>query len=432
MSATDLKSVYKKDLTENFPDELTITLGGTTLRYEKRLFNLPGSDGRVVQSGLRYGENPDQPAALYRLVNGNLSIAGVEYVGPGGGLVSSAGSDDENVLFGCRKHPSKTNLTDVDSALGIVRYLDDDPAAVIVKHNNPSGAAQADSLDKAFHLAFEADRVAAFGGALVVNKPLDKTTALMMTERYMEVVAAPDYEEGVAAVLAKKPDLRVLRVPGIEKLSEYRHRHFLDVKSLLDGGLVLQQSALSKILKPGDFQKAWAMVDGQKIESVREPTASEIRDLLFGWAVEQGVVSNSVVFVKNRVTVGIGCGQQDRVGVVRIAVFKARRNYAEHLSVLTYGLGFADLRGRAEEGSKPREAVDDIRRQVDEARGNLMGSSMVSDAFFPFRDAPDAAIAQGATALAHPGGSLRDAESLLAANEAGAAMVHTGQRAFKH
>ncbi|MDR1308732.1 MAG: IMP cyclohydrolase, partial [Deltaproteobacteria bacterium] len=141
MGSGDIKDIYRKDLTEDFPEQLTIRLGETELRYEKRLFTLPGEDGRPVKSGLRYGENPGQPAALYRLVNGNLALSGLEFVGPGQGLVSDIGATAQDLVFGCRKHPSKTNLTDVDSALGILRYLTDSPTAVIVKHNNPSGAA---------------------------------------------------------------------------------------------------------------------------------------------------------------------------------------------------------------------------------------------------------------------------------------------------
>ncbi|MDR0355873.1 MAG: IMP cyclohydrolase [Deltaproteobacteria bacterium] len=431
MTTVDLKQAYRKDLTENFPDELTVTLGTTSLIYRKRLFNLPDAEGKLVQSGLRYGENPDQPAALYRLVNGNLVIAGVEYVGPDKPLVSSLGETDDS-LYGCRKHPSKTNLTDVDSALAILRHLSAEPAAVIVKHNNPSGAAADATLAGAFHKAFEADRVAAFGGALVVNRPLDLAAAKAMSDRYMEVVAAPDYEEGVVGLLAKRPDLRIFRIPNIHKLSERRHEPFLDIKSLIDGGLVLQQSALNKILSPGDFKPAQAEEKGEKIVSARQPDERETQDLLFGWAVEQGVISNSVLFVKNKVTAAIGCGQQDRVGVVAIAAYKARRNYAEHLSFFHHGLSFSELEHAVAAGSVPKQAVTELLRQVEETCGGLKGSVMVSDAFFPFRDAVDEAIKQGVVAIAHPGGSLRDFESLKAANESDVAMVFTGQRAFKH
>ncbi|MDR2367025.1 MAG: IMP cyclohydrolase [Deltaproteobacteria bacterium] len=434
MSFIDRKSIYKRDLTEDFPDKLTIKLGKVELVYRKRLFDLPDDQGRLVQSGLRYGENPDQPAAMYRLVNGNLALSGLKFVGPKNGLVSKIGDGAADAIHGSRKHPSKTNLTDVDSALGIVRYLPDEPAAVIVKHNNPSGAAMDPTLAKAFQKAFEADRVAAFGGALVVNRPLDVDTASLMIERYMEVVAAPDFEEGVLGILAKKPDLRIFKISDIARLKDYALLRFLDIKSLIDGGLILQHSAVNAILSPSDFKPAEAEKGGARIASEREPTEAEFQDLLFGWAVEQGVISNSVLFVKNKATVAIGCGQQDRVGVVEIAAFKARRNYAESLAFANHGLTLNELSQAAGQGSKPSEALSEILKQVADECGNLKGSSMVSDAFFPFRDSVDAAIKQGVTAIAHPGGSLRDFESLEAANAANpkVAMVFTGQRAFKH
>jgi phosphoribosylaminoimidazolecarboxamide formyltransferase/IMP cyclohydrolase len=434
MNSIDIKNVYKKDLAEDFPDQLTIKLGDTELKYKKRLFSLPDKQGGVVKSGLRYGENPDQQAALYRLVNGNLLLAGLKFVGPDRGLVSAIGDNEADGMFGCRKHPSKTNLTDVDSALAIIRYLPDEPTAVIVKHNNPSGAAMDPNLSLAFQKAFEADRVAAFGGALVVNRSLDIDTATLMIDRYMEVVAAPDYEEGVLDILSKKPDLRIFKITDIARLKEYAFLRFLDIKSLIDGGLILQHSALNRILTTSDLTTAFADHENKRLESTRKPTEAEYQDLLFGWAVEQGVVSNSVLFVKNKVTVGIGCGQQDRVGVVEIAVFKARRNYAEHMAFSNHGLTLTELAQATGNGSKPNEALADILKQVDDECGNLKGSSMVSDAFFPFRDAVDKAIKEGCTAIAHPGGSLRDFESILAANEVTppVAMVFTGQRAFKH
>jgi phosphoribosylaminoimidazolecarboxamide formyltransferase/IMP cyclohydrolase len=198
--------------------------------------------------------------------------------------------------------------------------------------------------------------------------------------------------------------------------------------------LIIQHSAVNRVLKVSDFLPATAEQGGQTISSERTPTPAEYEDLLFGWAVEQGVISNSVLFVKDKTTTAIGCGQQDRVGVVEIAAFKARRNYAEHLAYSNHGLTLAELTQATLNGSKPSEALTEINKQVAEDHGGLKGSVMVSDAFFPFRDAVDVAIAQGVTAIAHPGGSLRDFESLQAVNSANpkVAMVFTGQRAFKH
>ena len=354
-------------------------------------------------------------------------------MGPGDSLLSSLGLGGSEI-YGSRKHPSKTNLTDVDSALGILRWLSKKPAAVIVKHNNPSGAAWGASAAEAFRKAYEADRVAAFGGALVVNRPLDKDDASLMGQRYLEVVAAPDFEEGVVEILAKRPDLRIFKLPGVGRLERWGALHFLDFKSLIDGGLIIQRSSANRVLGPEDLKPASAEREGRSIVSARAPTAAEAEDLVFGWAVEQGVASNSVLFVKDGVTTGIGCGQQDRVGVVEIAAFKARRNLAESISWERYGEGFGDLKREVAAGARPQEALAALEAEVEERRGGLRGASMVSDAFFPFRDAVDKAIAQKVSAIAHPGGSLRDFESVEAANSADppVAMVFTGQRAFRH
>ena len=430
---SELSRQYRRDLTENFPDSLTIKLGETELVYAKTFMRLPDGSGGQVESGLRYGENPDQPAAMYRLINGNLAVSGVTYVGPADGLVSALGLSGSEI-HGSRKHPSKTNLTDVDAGLGILRYLSAKPSAVIIKHNNPSGAAWAGNVAEAFRAAFEADRVAAFGGALVINRPLDKTTAELMSSRYLEVVAAPDFEEGALDAILAKPDLRVFKIPRINELSKYQALRFLDIKSLIDGGLIIQRSALNLVRSPSDLTAAKAERDGHSIVSARAPSEAEALDLVFGWAVEQGVISNSVIFVKNGATAGIGCGQHDRVGVVEIAAFKARRNLCESIAKRLFGESFTELQSQVAKGARPQGALASILEEVEARQGGLAGSSMVSDAFFPFRDAVDKAIAQKVTAIAHPGGSLKDFESIEAANQADppVAMVFTGQRAFKH
>ncbi|MDR1546672.1 MAG: IMP cyclohydrolase [Deltaproteobacteria bacterium] len=429
----DLRRVYRIDLTEHFPPELRVQLGEVELVYEKVFFDLPGENGRQTRSGLRYGENPDQEAALYRLVNGHLALAKLKFVGPEDGKLISALGSAEAPIFGSRKHPSKTNLTDVDSALAVLKWLAPAPAAtVIVKHNNPSGAALGATPAEAFHRAYEADRVAAFGGAAVFNQPLDRTAAGLIGQRFLEVVAAPDFEEGVLELLLKKPDLRLFRIDGLARLAAWRPLRFLDIKSLIDGGLILQHSPINRILTPEDFLPAQAGQGEQALESARRPTEAEYRDLIFGWAVEQGVTSNSVLFVKDGATVGLGCGQQDRVGVVEIAAFKARRNYAESLAFARCALSLGELELAAASGGRAHDDLLEIRHQVEVDRGNLAGSSMVSDAFFPFRDAVDRAIEQKVSAIAHPGGALRDRDSIEACNQAGVAMVFTGQRAFKH
>ncbi|MDR1313062.1 MAG: IMP cyclohydrolase [Deltaproteobacteria bacterium] len=429
-------SQYRQVLTDSFPPEISITVGETTLVYRKEIYTIRDGEGGERTDGLRYGENPGQEAALYRLVNGNLAIAGVEWVAPGLPLVSGLSDMDPktSMMYGCRKHPSKTNLTDVDSALNALRHMEGSPAAVVVKHNNPSGAATDGDLSEAFRKAYEGDAVAAFGGAAVVNRSLDKKTAEMMNSKYLEVVAAPDYEEGAVGILGAKPDLRIFKIKNISRLGELAHRRFLDIKSLIDGGVVLQQSPDNRILSPADFLPAECEHRGVLYRSERAPDERELKDLCFGWAVEQAVVSNSVLFVKDGATVAIAGGQQDRVGVVEIAVFKARRNYAELLCMRKHGMLTGDLEKKAKGDPPLAKELDSFKAEAARERGGLPGSVLVSDAFFPFRDALDAAIREGITAVTHPGGAIRDYESLEAANEASpkVAMVFTGQRAFKH
>ena len=168
---SDIKQMYRTVMDDHFPDEMSIRFGDQTLVYRKRSWKLADASGELVEKGLRYGENPGQEAALYRLVQGNLTIGEVELLGPERGLVT----DLELLQSG--KHPGKTNLTDVDNALNILRYLADRPAAAIMKHNNPCGAAVRGSLEDAYIAANLADRVAAFGGAVAFTKPVDKATA---------------------------------------------------------------------------------------------------------------------------------------------------------------------------------------------------------------------------------------------------------------
>ena len=427
---SDLKAMYRTVMDDRFPDEMKITLGDMTLVYRKRTWKIK-SDGEIVEKGLRYGENPGQEAALYRLVNGNLILGGVEYIGPGRELVS--GLDEESMIaFG--KHPSKTNLTDVDAALGILRYLDAKPTAVIIKHNNPCGAASRNTLAEAYHRANMADRIAAFGGAAAFNRPVDRETAELLTANYLEVVAAPEYEEGAVEILQKKKDLRIIRIKNMERLKDHAYLRFLDFKSLIDGGLVVQQSALNRILSVDDFKPARAEYKGRTYEPMRPPTDRELDDLLFGWAVEQGVTSNSVLYVKDETTVGIGTGEQDRVGVAEIAVYKAYAKYADALCFEKHQRSYKDLELDMAQGRADQGMLDEIDRKTKADRAGLPGSAMISDAFFPFRDGVDVGLKQGVSAIAHPGGSLRDYEAIEACNEADppAAMVFTGQRAFKH
>jgi len=430
--AKDYKADYRTIMDDSFPEEMAISFGDQTLVYRKRTWKIADEgSGETVEKGLRYGENPGQEAALYELVNGNLTLGECTFIEPNRGLVSSI-TEEHLLQFG--KHPGKTNLTDVDNALNILKYLMDKPSVCIMKHNNPCGAAEADSLPVAYERAYMADRLAAMGGAVVANRAMDKETAQKISESYVEVVAAPDYEEGAVEILAGRKNLRIVHVPRMDKLAEYRHARFVDFKSLMDGGIVVQQSPLNRIETAKDFNPAVATYKGKEYHCERQPTEMELVDCLVGWCVEQGVASNSVLYVKDGATVGIGTGEQDRVGVAQIAVQKAYTKYADGLCYRRHGVPYYQLVLDVERGKRPAHEKEEIDEETETARGGLVGSAMISDAFFPFRDGVDVGIAEGVAVIVQPGGSLRDFEAIEACNEATpkVAMVFTGQRAFKH
>jgi len=428
----DLKQMYRTVMDDHFPERMIIQFGNQILVYRKRSWKIPDDKtGEWIEKGLRYGENPGQEAALYELIHGNLVLGGCEFIGPGRGLVSAI-SEEEMLQSG--KHPGKINFTDADNALNILKYLMDRPAAAIMKHNNPSGVAYGQTLAEAYARANIVDRIAAFGGCLAVNRAMDKTTAEMVSENYLEVVVAPEYEETTVDILKRRANLRVVRVSRMDRLAEYRDTRFVDFKSLMDGGIIVQQSSLNAIKSKKDFQKATATYKGKIYTVEREPTEKEFADMVFGWAVEQGVSSNSVLYVKDGQTVGIGTGEQDRVGVAEIAVFKAYTKYADALCFRKYGIPYKTLEMEVGQGRRDPSAKEEIDLQTKKDRGGIKGSVMVSDAFFPFRDGVDVGIKEGVTAIVHPGGSDRDFESIQACNEARpqVTMVFTGQRAFKH
>jgi phosphoribosylaminoimidazolecarboxamide formyltransferase/IMP cyclohydrolase len=427
--AQDLKKMYRTVMEDHFPDSLRISFGDQELVYRKRTWKFPDSKGELIEKGLRYGENPGQEAALYELVQGNLELGGCRFIDPHKGLVSAIREED---MLQEGKHPGKINLTDLDNGLNIIKYLMDKTAAVILKHNNPCGAAFGKSLAEAYHRANRADRIAAFGGCLVLNRPMDKETAGLIAENYLEVVAAPDYEEGSLDLLKKSSNLRIIQTAKIDRLRDYLPLRFVDFKSLVDGGLIVQQSPLNKVQSAQDLKLAETMYNGSLYKIKREPTPGEIEDLLFGWFVEQGVTSNSVLYVKDGCTVGIGTGEQDRVGVAEIAVYKAYQKYADALCFDRYKISYKELELAVEKGERPLDRKDEIDAETKQVKAGLKGATMVSDAFFPFRDGVDVGIRQGITAVVQPGGSMRDWEVIEACNEAGVTMVLTGQRAFKH
>jgi phosphoribosylaminoimidazolecarboxamide formyltransferase / IMP cyclohydrolase len=416
--ADDLKKMYKTIVNDHFPPRMEIAFidekdQRQTLFYEKVTWTID-----KAKKGLRYGENPGQEAALYRLVNGNLVLGEVEIIQPGRYLAS----DIELLQSG--KHPGKTNLTDADNALNILRYFQDTPTAVIVKHNNPCGVAQGKDLSEAYDRAYMADRVAAFGGCIALNRPVDPATAKAISKQYAEVVVAPEFEFGVMDILAQRKNLRVIRIKKMERLQDFVGKQFVEFKSLIDGGQIVQWSFVPQARTRADLKPAECEYHGKTYRIERAPTEAEYADMLFGWLVEAGITSNSVIYVKDRVTVGIGTGEQDRVGVAEIARDKAYRKLADRYCFEGSGTPYTELTDLDK-----KKAIDE---RVAEEKGGLIGSTMVSDAFFPFRDGVDVGIREGISAVIQPGGSANDYQAIEACNEADVTMVYTGQRSFKH
>ncbi|MDE2166015.1 MAG: bifunctional phosphoribosylaminoimidazolecarboxamide formyltransferase/IMP cyclohydrolase [Alphaproteobacteria bacterium] len=269
------------------------------------------------------------------------------------------------------KELSYNNLNDTDAAFELAAEFTE-PAVVIVKHANPCGVAVAGDLRAAWDKALASDPVSAFGGIVAVNRPLDRATAEAIGKLFMEVVIAPTVDDAALAVLKKKTALRVLTTGGMPDPSEPG----VTLKSLAGGYLVQSRDA--------------GRVSENELKTVtkRAPTRAEIADLIFAFRVCKHVKSNAIVFAKGGATVGVGAGQMSRIDSVRIA---------------------------AQKGG----AV-------------IAGAVVASDAFFPFADGLEAAIAAGATAAIQPGGSVRDAEVIAAADTAGIAMVFTGMRHFRH
>ncbi|MFP4483477.1 MAG: IMP cyclohydrolase [Spirochaetaceae bacterium] len=411
-----IRSMYRRVEEDVFPSTMEIsfvdTSGRQTLVYEKVTWEVAGE-----RKGLRYGENPGQSAAMYRLVNGNLTLGEVSCIMPGRYAASAV------ELLQAGKHPGKINVTDADAALGILKHLGDRPTCVIVKHNNPSGVACADTLSAAYHAAFMADPVAAFGGVVAVNRTLDRETAEAIAERYVEVVVAPEFGDGVMEILAGKKNLRVFRIGSLRSLEQFQRARYVDFTSLMDGGVIAQLSYVTETTQPEHFLTPRVEREGRVFTVDREPSAAEAQDLLLAWHVCTAVTSNSVLYVKGGVTMGIGTGEQDRVGCARFARDKAYRNAAERIALREHGSALRYL-----EVPQQRQ----IEERVAAAKAGLPGAVMASDAFFPFRDGVDVGIREGISAVIQPGGSVRDYEVIEACNEAGVAMVFTGQRAFRH
>ena len=314
-----------------------------------------------LRSTLRYGENPQQRAAFY------------DEPGARGPNLATA-----RVLHG--KELSYNNLLDLDSALRLIRHFAR-PAACILKHNNPCGAAVADALVEAFERAYEGDPVSAFGGIVGVNRPVDRATAerMCVAGRFLEAILAPGFEPEALEVLTTRPtwkhSVRLLEL-GAPIGPDLPPPRGFDLRRV-EGGLLVQ-----------DWDAMEPDPAAGNVVTRRAPTAAERADLDFAWRVCQAVKSNAIVLAKDGQLVGVGAGQMSRLDSVRIAVEKA--------------------------GGRARE------------------SALASDAFFPFRDGPDLAARAGVTAIIQPGGSRRDDQTLAACDEHGLAMILTGRRHFRH
>jgi phosphoribosylaminoimidazolecarboxamide formyltransferase/IMP cyclohydrolase len=302
---------------------------------------------------LPYGENPHQRAAYYAQVGSRT-----------------------HVLSQVRQHHGKqlsfNNVMDLDAVRKIVADFAD-PACVIVKHNNPCGAALGDSALEAYNRAFATDPLSAYGGVIAFNRPVDAATAQRLSEQFVEVLFAPGYEDGALEILTRKPSIRILE-------SNERRTALVaepDIKQVM-GGLLVQDRDIE-------------LADRTEMEIVtrREPTADEWRDLLFAWQICKHVRSNAIVLARDQATAGIGAGQMSRVDSVRLAVDKSRLE-------------------------------------------SLQGAALASDAYFPFADGPEIAIGAGVTAIIQPGGSRNDPSVREAADDAGIAMVFTSRRHFRH
>ena len=322
-----------------------------------RRFSLSGMRIR----SLRYGENPHQNAAFYATSKNRPGIATTTQIQG--------------------KELSYNNLNDTDAAFELVAEFEM-PAIAIIKHANPCGVALGVSLREAYTKALKCDPVSAFGGIISANRPIDAEAAEAMKELFLEVVIAPEITAEARKIFKAKKNLRLLETGGMPNPTAPDF-----ITKTLSGGFLLQDRDWARI-DPGDL----------KIVSKRKPSAREIADLVFAFAVCKHVKSNAIVYAKDGATVGIGAGQMSRVDSSRIAARKS----------------------------------EDAARAAGETSALVKGSVVASDAFFPFADGLLAASKAGATAVIQPGGSIRDKEVIAAADEANLAMVFTGIRHFRH
>lgn len=310
-------------------------------------FILAGQNPQI----LRYGENPHQPATWYQL-----------------GDIATGWSNAQQIQG---KELSYNNLLDLEAARAIIaEFIDSEPTAVIVKHNNPCGVAIALTLVDAYKNAFNADSISAFGGIVAFNRPVDATTASALTTTFLECIVAPSYDPQALEILKAKPNLRVLELSNLS----YGET---STPKVIAGGILVQTSDDDPV-----NLETW------EVATTLKPTGIEMAELVFAWKVSRHVKSNAIVITSDRTTIGIGAGQMNRVGSAQIALNQA--------------------------GIKTQ------------------GATLASDGFFPFDDSVKLAAAAGIKFIVQPGGSLRDQDSIKAANELGIIMVITRTRHFLH
>ena len=285
----------------------------------------------------------------------------------------AAGVDASRMTQLHGKELSFNNILDIESALNLLREFEDRPTAVVIKHTNPCGIASADEIYDAFMIAYNVDALAAFGCVIGLNRKCDVRTAEEISKHFVEIVFAPEFEPEALELLSRKKNIRLMLTGGSivhDDVPSFKHK-------FVKGGLLVQ-TVDNTVLDPNTL----------KVATERSPTPEEVRSMLFAWKVVKHVWSNTVILAKDEQVIGIGAGQMSRVDSSFIAAHKAG----------------------------------------DRAKGSVIAS----DAFFPFRDGVDEAAKAGATAIIQPGGSIRDAEVIQAANEHGMAMVFTGSRVFRH
>jgi phosphoribosylaminoimidazolecarboxamide formyltransferase/IMP cyclohydrolase len=351
---------------------------------------------------LRYGENPHQRAAWYSgvafdaavpsgatfgiglesgIASGIGMAAGVASdTGPASDVASRNAFSKTTILQG--KELSYTNLLDLDAAARIVLEFDE-PAAVVIKHTNPCGAAIGRTAADAYVRARDADAMAAFGGIVGLNRPVDVAAAEAIASTRIDAVIAPAVDEAARPILARKTSMRVVIADFTGETDGG-----VELRSILGGVLVQERD---RVVEARTTWSGDAMPDGFRVVTKRHPTADEWQALRFAWRVCAHVKSNTVIFTDAERTLAVGAGQMSRVDAVNVAIMKAR-----------------------------------------DAKRSLSGSVAASDAFFPFRDGLDAVASAGATAVVQPGGSVKDADVIAAADEHGLAMIVTGRRHFRH